>query len=144
MVYENMAKSKEVDASLQKNKMKCCPIDYASKIIEKRFTLLILRNMAHFNQSRFNQLIGSIEGMNPKTLSTRLEDMEKEQLITRQVYTEKPIKIEYSLTEKGHAMESILDQLASFSMQYYPKDIFKNGKAQTFQQAYGIPAKALR
>ena len=33
------------------------------------------------NQTRFNQFIESIEGMNPKTLSTRLKEMEKDGLI---------------------------------------------------------------
>ena len=56
--------------------MKCCPIDNTFKIIGKKFTIHILRNMVILNQHRFNQFIDSIEGINPNTLSTRLKEMD--------------------------------------------------------------------
>jgi DNA-binding HxlR family transcriptional regulator len=61
------------------------------------------------NQTQFNQFIQSIEGINPKTLSIRLKEMEKNSLIQRKIYHEIPIRIEYYLTEKGKALKSILD-----------------------------------
>jgi DNA-binding HxlR family transcriptional regulator len=88
--------------------MKICPVDNTFKIIVKKFTVLIVRNMMS-NQTRFNQFIESIEGMNPKTLSTRLKEMEKNGLIHRKIYHETPIRVEYSLTEKGKQLKSILD-----------------------------------
>jgi len=57
--------------------MKCCPIDNTFKIIGKKFTVHIIRNMAMQGQSRFNQMLDSIEDSNPKTLSARLKEMEK-------------------------------------------------------------------
>lgn len=113
--------------------MKRCPLDNTSKLIGKKFTLLILRNMMS-NQSRFNQFIESIEGMNPKTLSTRLKEMEKNGLIHRKIYHETPIRIEYFLTEKGGALKSILDQMATFSVQFCPKDVFKDGKPRRYEE----------
>ena len=110
--------------------MKRCPLDNTSKIIGKKFTLLILRNMMS-NQTKFNQFIESIEGLNPKTLSMRLKEMEKNGLIYRKIYNETPIRIEYYLTEKGKALKSVLDQMAGFSAQYCAKDIFKDGKSRT-------------
>ena len=96
--------------------MKNCPLDITSRLIGKKFTVLILRNMMS-NQTRFNQFIESIEGINPKTLSTRLKEMEKNGLIRRKVYPETPIRIEYYLTEKGIELKSILDQMVVFSTQ---------------------------
>jgi DNA-binding HxlR family transcriptional regulator len=83
------------------------------------------------NQTRFNQFIQSIEGINPKTLSIRLKEMEKNSLIQRKIYHEIPIRIEYYLTEKGKALKSIPDQMAAFSVQYCAKDIFEDGKPRT-------------
>jgi DNA-binding HxlR family transcriptional regulator len=113
--------------------MKRCPLDNTSRIIGKKFTLLILRNMMS-NQTKFNQLIESIEGLNPKTLSARLKEMEKNGLIHRKIYHETPIRIEYYLTEKGKALKSVLDHMAGFSARYCPKDVFKDGKPRTLQQ----------
>lgn len=110
--------------------MKRCPVDNTFKIIGKKFTVLIVRNMMS-NQTRFNQFIESIEGMNPKTLSTRLKEMEKNGLIHRKIYHETPIRIEYYLTEKGKHLKSILDQMALFSAQFCVKDVFEDGKPRT-------------
>ena len=110
--------------------MKRCPVDNTFKLIGKKFTVLIVRNMMS-NQIRFNQFIETIEGINPKTLSTRLKEMEKDGLIHRKIYHETPIRIEYYLTEKGKNLKSILDQMALFSAQFCVKDVFVDGKPRT-------------
>ena len=116
--------------------IKCCPIDNTFKIIGKKFTVHIIRNMAMRGQSRFNQMLDTIEDANPKTLSARLKEMEKAGLILRKVYDEVPIRVEYSLTKKGKDLQGILDQMAAFSMKHYPQEIFKDGKPRTYKQAF--------
>lgn len=120
--------------------MKCCPIDNTFKLIGKKFTVLIIRDMMK-NKTRFNQFLDSIEGINPKILSARLKEMEKTGLIKRKVYSEIPVRVEYFLTEKGTALKSILDQMASFSIQYCSRDVFKGGKPSSLPQTYLIEKK---
>src|SRR5918995_5369460 len=110
--------------------MKRCPVDNTSKLIGKKFTVLLVRNMMS-SQTRFNQFLNSIQGINPKTLSTRLKEMEKNGLIQRKIYHETPIRIEYNLTQKGRHLKSILDQMALFSAQFCVKDVFEDGKPRT-------------
>lgn len=112
--------------------MKACPVDTTSKIIGKKYTVLLIRNMLS-NHKRFNQFLESIEGMNQKILSTRLKEMEREGLVTRKVYAEMPLRVEYFLTEKGRATKPILDQMAAFSLQYCFKDVFEDGKPRSLQ-----------
>ncbi len=117
--------------------MKCCPINNTFKIIGKKFTVLILRNMINGKQRRFNQLLNSIEDSNPKTLSARLREMEKAGLIKRKVFSnEKPVRIEYYLTEKGSALQPILDIMAAYSMKYCSKDVFRDAKPRQFEKVY--------
>lgn len=116
--------------------VKRCPIVNTFRIVGKKFSVAILRNMLYFNQTRFNQFLNSIEGINPKTLSARLKEMEKEGLIQRKVYVESPVRIEYNLTEKGRAMKPILEQMAVFSMRYCPRDVFKDGRPRTYQEVF--------
>ena len=117
---------------------KCCPINNTFKIIGKKFTVLILRNMINEKQNRFNQLLNSIEESNPKTLSVRLKEMEKMELIHRKVYSEEiPVRIEYIPTEKGLALQPILDMMASILHRYCSRDIFKDAKPREFKQVYG-------
>jgi len=124
-------------AHLQKYGMKCCPIDNSIKMIGKKFTLHILRNMILLKQKRFSQFLGSIEGISTKTLSIRLHEMEKEGLITRTVISTKPVQIEYSLTNKGKMFEPILKLLGEFSVKYEPAVIFKNGKPRGPDGVFG-------
>jgi DNA-binding HxlR family transcriptional regulator len=77
--------------------MKRCPVDNTFKLIGKKFTVHIIRNMLN-NQTKFNQLIESIEGINPKILSIRLKEMKKNGLIDIKIYHETPIRIDYCLT----------------------------------------------
>jgi DNA-binding HxlR family transcriptional regulator len=82
------------------------------------------RDMLSLNLSRFNQFLHSIDGLSPKTLSTRLKEMEKNKLIYRIVKNGPPVEVEYFLTEKGKAVEPILHQMASFSTKYCKEQIF--------------------
>lgn len=93
--------------------------------------------MINLKQTRFNQLLNSLEGSNPKTLSVRLKEMEKLGLIKRKVFSnEIPIRVEYYLTEKGLALQPILDMMAAYSMKYCSKDIFKDAKPRDFKEIY--------
>jgi DNA-binding HxlR family transcriptional regulator len=113
-----------------------CPINHTFKLVGKKFTMLIIRNMIHRGHKRFNQLL-EIEEINAKILSARLKEMEKDGLIERKVYPDTPVRVEYIITEKGRALEPILDQMSTFSMRYCAKDIFKDGKPRKPEQVYG-------
>jgi DNA-binding HxlR family transcriptional regulator len=60
--------------------------------------------------------------------------MEKNDLIYRKIYHETPVRIEYFLTEKGIALKSVLDQMAKFSVQFCPKDVFRDGKPRKYEE----------
>jgi DNA-binding HxlR family transcriptional regulator len=130
----------EIGAYMQKNTISC-PINNTFQIMGKKFTVLILRNMIYLNQTRFNKLLDSIEGINAKTLSLRLKEMEKDGLIKRKIYNESPVRIEYEMTEKGMALEPILEHMSAFSMKYFAKQIFKDGKPRTFDEVYGYETR---
>jgi len=131
--------SKDVMANI-----KCCPIDNTFSLIGKRFTIHILRDMMMFDKTRFNQFLDSIEDANPKTLSIRLKELEQTGLISRKVYDEVPVRIEYHLTEKGKQLRPILEQMAAFSMRYCCDVIFKDKKPRTLRQAMGTTPSIIK
>jgi DNA-binding HxlR family transcriptional regulator len=92
--------------------------------------------MIHRGHNRFNQFL-EIEDINAKILSSRLKEMENDGLIERKVYPDTPIRIEYVITEKGRALEPILEQMSAFSMKYCARNIFKDGKPRRPEQVYG-------
>jgi DNA-binding HxlR family transcriptional regulator len=110
--------------------MKVCPIDRSLKIMGQRYALHIMRNMILLKQKRFNQFLNSIEGINTKTLSIRLQQLEEYGLVKRKVIPGRPAHTEYYPTEKGMAVQRILAEIASFSIKYEPEIIFVDKKAR--------------
>ncbi|HEX5905232.1 MAG TPA: helix-turn-helix domain-containing protein [Candidatus Nitrosocosmicus sp.] len=126
---------------IENMEFKCCPVFNTFNIIGKKFSMLILRNMIYDKQTRFNEFLNSIEEINPKTLSIRLKEMEKDGLIRRQVYDETPIRVEYYLTQKGKELQPILEQMALFSVKYCSDQIFDSPDPVKIDR---ITAKSLR
>jgi len=117
--------------------LKSCPIDNSLKIFQQKFALNVIRNMMLLKQTKFNQFLGSIEGINTKTLSIRLKELEKYGLIEREVKQTRPLQVEYTLTKKGNALNSVLCHIAEFSAQYEPEKIFKDKKPRHMTQLFG-------
>lgn len=123
--------------AILETQLKCCPIDYTFTLIGKKFTILIIRNMLNLGQTRFNEFLETIEGINTKTLSARLKELQKSGLVERRVYpNEIPVRIEYHLTEKGQALKPLLEAMMNFSMVHYSKDVVRDEKPKTLSQIF--------
>ncbi len=94
-----------------------CPVARTAKIIGGKWTLLIIRDLAS-GVKRFNQLERSLHGISPKTLSERLRSLEEEGIILRQTFAEVPPRVEYSLTEKGHDLVSVIECMRCYGKQW--------------------------
>jgi DNA-binding HxlR family transcriptional regulator len=90
----------------------------AMEIIGNKWTALILRDLATGPQ-RFGELEKSVGSINPRTLSQRLDDLEQHGIISKQACTISPTRPEYCLTEKGHDLVPVLEQMAAWGTKYY-------------------------
>jgi DNA-binding HxlR family transcriptional regulator len=113
--------------------LKSCPVETTFKIIGKRWTVLIIREILRGN-TQFNRFLENIKGISPKVLTERLRELERFGMIRRRIVSEYPIKVEYSLTEMGKGLEPVLLSAASFSMEYMSKAVFKDGIPRTANQ----------
>ena len=55
--------------------MKNCPVEISLRIIGKKFTMHIVRNMLLLKQKRFNEFLKSMEDISTKTLALRLKEL---------------------------------------------------------------------
>ena len=90
----------------------------AMEIIGNKWTALILRDIAA-GPKRFLELEKSVGGINPRTLSQRLDDLEAHGIITKKSYAEAPPRVEYTLTEKGNDLLPVLKQMGTWGEKYY-------------------------
>lgn len=111
-----------------------CPIDAAFEVIGRKWSLLILRNLMRGDR-HFNELLTKVDGLNPKTLSQRLKELEQEHLVVKTVTSTTPVSIEYRLTEKGSSILPILRSMAEWSFQWAPERLFGDGKVPKDLQA---------
>jgi DNA-binding HxlR family transcriptional regulator len=84
-----------------------CGVENTVKIIGKKWTILIIRDLCE-GKKRFGELLRSLEGISPRTLSFRLTQLEREGIIRRKVFKEIPLHTEYSLTPKGESLRDII------------------------------------
>ncbi|MCA1840445.1 MAG: winged helix-turn-helix transcriptional regulator [Actinomycetota bacterium] len=92
-----------------------CPVAKSLDIVGDRWTLLIVRDLLRGKQ-RFKELQGSLRGIAPNLLSDRLKRLEESGLVVRTIFKQIPPKVEYTLTDTGRALESVLGSLARFGM----------------------------
>jgi DNA-binding HxlR family transcriptional regulator len=77
-------------------------------LIGERWTILLLRELLRQGPRRFQDLQASLPGVAPNILSARLKAMEDNGLIHRQLYSERPPRVEYLLTDKGKSLGPIV------------------------------------
>lgn len=94
-----------------------CPIARTAEIISGKWTLLIIRDLVS-GAKRFYQLERSLQGISPKTLTERLRTLEEDGIIARQTFAEVPPRVEYSLTEKGHDLVCVIENMHTFGKRW--------------------------
>lgn len=80
------------------------------KIMSSKWTMLILQDLC-VGTKRFGQLQKSLSGISPKTLSQRLQELVKIDIVQKHVFAEVPLHVEYSLTPKGAQLKKIFRQI---------------------------------
>jgi DNA-binding HxlR family transcriptional regulator len=89
----------------------------ATKILGDKWTPQLLRYFINEESVRFCQIQELVEGINPRTLSARLDNLEIEGIITK-IATTSDSRCEYRLTEKGRNLLPILKDMQTWSDQY--------------------------
>lgn len=89
----------------------------ATKILGDKWTPQLLRFFVNEESVRFCQIQDLVEGINPRTLSARLDALEKEGIIEKVTAPEKS-RCEYRLTQKGKELAPILHDMQLWSDRY--------------------------
>jgi DNA-binding HxlR family transcriptional regulator len=94
-----------------------CPrFEKAMSLLSQRWTGLVIYQLLN-GPRRFCTLESSM-GISGRVLSERLKDLEIQGIVKREVYPETPVRIEYSLTEKGLALEPLMKEIEKWSQNW--------------------------
>ena len=87
-----------------------CPVKAALDVIRGRWKPLILWEL-HTGTKRFAELRAALPAVTAQTLTMQLRQLEADDIITRTVYPEVPVRVEYSLSVHGQSLSSVMDEL---------------------------------
>jgi DNA-binding HxlR family transcriptional regulator len=87
------------------------------EIVGRRWTGAIIRAMVS-GHHRFNDISSAVPGLSDRLLSERLKELEAEGIVERTVIPDTPVKVEYRLTVKGHALEPVLLSVAQWAAKW--------------------------
>lgn len=92
----------------QSNVICLCPLDGVIDTIGKKWGLLIINEIGNHGKLRYNGLMSELKGISPSTLASMLKNLEKEDLIRKEVFKEIPPRVEYSLSARGKELREAI------------------------------------
>ncbi|QYR63436.1 winged helix-turn-helix transcriptional regulator [Fusobacterium animalis] len=100
-----------------KKDLPACPVELTLLLISNKWKVLIIRDLLD-GTKRFSELKKSINNISQKVLTSNLREMEENDLLTRKVYPEVPPRVEYTLTDIGYSLKTLLDDMDKWGTWY--------------------------
>lgn len=95
-----------------------CPITATALLIGKKWHPVIIHRLLDNGPLGFNALKAEVDGISSKVLSDSLEDLEQKTLIDREIISEKPFRVQYSLTPRGESLEAVILEMRDWGQTY--------------------------
>lgn len=102
--------TKPTETSTTQTHQVCPRYEQAVQLLGKRWTGQILYSLME-GPRRFCELTNAVTGLSDRVLSDRLRELELEGVVERVVYPHIPVRVEYRLTEKGRALEPVVEAI---------------------------------
>ena len=83
--------------------------------IANKWSMLALVLLTKNGSTRFNRLRATIEGVSQKVLSQTLQRLERDGMISHQVFPTVPVTVDYTITKLGLSLASAAQELILWS-----------------------------
>lgn len=101
------------------------PLEYGFDVFGGRWKSRIIGAMAYGKQMRYGELKAAIDGISDTALAAALKELAIDGMVRREVISDAPVAVGYSLTEKGESVIPILHSICEWSVRFYP-DVAEN------------------
>ncbi|TWI93936.1 HxlR family transcriptional regulator [Mucilaginibacter frigoritolerans] len=99
-----------------------CTLNKVLRIIGKRWVSEVLVLIKQ-DVSRFSQLKECLNGISDNVLSNVLNQLVKTQLITKEIFNEVPLRVEYSVSSSGLELVNVMHDLCSWGKNHIPYEV---------------------
>lgn len=97
------------------------PLRDALDVLQGKWKIPIIISL-FYESKRFKEIIRDIPGLKDKSLSKDLKELESDKLIDRKVLETFPPSVEYSLTDHGHTLCKVINELKEWGI-FHRKEI---------------------
>ncbi len=87
---------------------------YTLKLIKGKYKMRVLYTLMEFGVVRFSEMRRYLGKISFKMLESTLKELVADGLVKRKEYDQLPLKVEYSLTERGKSLIPLLDGLCAW------------------------------
>ncbi|MEU4149176.1 MULTISPECIES: winged helix-turn-helix transcriptional regulator [unclassified Streptomyces] len=94
-----------------------CGLDAAMEVISGKWKVLILWALRH-QPHRFGALKRLVPGVSEKVLIQQLRELEADGIVLRTTFDQAPLRVEYSLTPTGVALNEALEPLGAWGREH--------------------------
>ena len=102
---------------LTKEELPPCPVATTIRLVGNKWKIFIIQRLLD-RPWRFNELRRSIDGISERVLADNLKELEADEIVTRTVYPEVPVRVEYALSETGESMRPIIASMQEWGLAY--------------------------
>jgi len=95
-----------------------CPVTTTAQLIGRKWHPVVVFELLKAEPLGFNELKDAADGISNKVLSDALEDLEDKGIVDRAVIDDKPVRVEYSLTEFGASLEPVIRAMGVWGMEH--------------------------
>lgn len=87
-------------------------------IVGRKWHPVLIYRLLENGPMGFSTLKGQINGISSKMLSETLTDLQEAGLVDRTQLTDQPVRVEYTLTDRGRSLESVITEMVRWGSQY--------------------------
>ncbi len=112
----------------EETRSQLCPVVYAVSKLGGKWKLIVVHNLID-GPLRFGELRRAIPDITQRMLTLTLRELEEDGIVNRHVFEVVPPHVEYSLTEVGQGLESVMSSLGDWGRANFAQK--RNAVAQT-------------
>ena len=91
-----------------------CAVACAADVLGRKWHAVIVSRLLEDGPQRFTDIVTDVDGLSDTVLSASLSDLEEKGVVRREIVNDRPLRVEYSLTERGASLEPVLEAMAKW------------------------------
>lgn len=107
----------------EQHKKEMMAVQDSMDVLSGKWKIAIISSICFYNKRRFSDILNDVVGISNKMLSKELKELEINKLIKRSVLETQPITVQYTLTDHGKTLQTIINNLTDWGIEHRKKII---------------------